>query len=169
MPPRRYLVEGWITFSLSAASATETFTVEHGWNPELSATFWFTMVSTRPLPGSTTTTDPLYWPSDSTAARRISRSSPSMLSPSVESAYVGLVHGPPAITGGAGATGRGPATAALVACTGVTRTGVTRAELRAATVITCLIGALGAGFVAVLCAVALRCLWRTGTVPAKPI
>src|ERR1035441_5216348 len=70
MPPKRYLVDGWITFSLSAASATETFTVEHGWNPELSATFWFTMVSTRPLLGSTTTTDPLYWPSESTAGRR---------------------------------------------------------------------------------------------------
>jgi hypothetical protein len=79
-------VAGWITFSLSAASATETFTVEHGWNPELSATFWFTMLSTRPLAASTTTTDPLYCPSDSTAARRMSRSSPSMLSPSVESA-----------------------------------------------------------------------------------
>ena len=75
-----------MTFSLSAASATETFTVEHGWNPELSATFWFTMVRMRPVLGSTTTTDPLYCPSASTAARRMSRSSPSMLSPSVESA-----------------------------------------------------------------------------------
>ena len=102
-----------MTFSLSAASATETFTVEQGWKPELSATFWFTMVSTRPLAGSTTTTDPLYCPSDSTAARRMSRSSPSILSPSVESAKVGLVHGPPAMTGGSGATGRGPAAAAF--------------------------------------------------------
>src|ERR1039458_9045884 len=41
------------------------------------------MVRTRPLSASTTTTDPLYCPSDSTAARRMSRSSPSMLSPSV--------------------------------------------------------------------------------------
>ena len=73
-------------FSLSAAKATETFTVEHGWNPELSATFWFTMLRIRPVSGSTTTTDPLYCPSASTAARRISRSSPSTLSPLVESA-----------------------------------------------------------------------------------
>ena len=86
MPPSRYLVAGWITFSLRAASATETLTVEHGWNPELSATFWFTMVSTRPVMGSTTTTEPLYCPSASTAARRMSRSSPSTLSPKVESA-----------------------------------------------------------------------------------
>src|SRR5438045_750081 len=53
----------------------------------------------RPFWGSTTTTLPLYGPSASTAARRISRSSPSTLSVAVESAYVGSVHGPPAITG----------------------------------------------------------------------
>src|ERR1035441_9257490 len=124
MPPNRYLVDSWITFSLSPASATETFTVEHGWNPALSASFWFTMLSTRPLLGSTTTTDPLYCPSASTAARRMSMSSPSILSPSVESAYVGLVHGPPAMIGAATATGRGPATANLAVWTGVTLTGV---------------------------------------------
>src|ERR1022692_2311755 len=81
------------------------------------------MVRTRPLSASTTTTDPLYCPSDSTAARGMSRSSPSMLAPSVESAYVGLVHGPPAIIAGAGATNRGPATATFGDRTVITRTG----------------------------------------------
>src|SRR3954451_763682 len=49
----------------------------------------------RPVVGSTTTTLPLYGPSASTAARRISRSSPSTLSFMVESAKVGNFQGPP--------------------------------------------------------------------------
>ena len=51
MPPRRYFVAGWITFSLKPASATETLTVEHGWKPVLSASFWFTMLRMRPVAG----------------------------------------------------------------------------------------------------------------------
>ena len=37
-----------MTFSLSPASATETFTVEQGWKPLESAAFWLTMVRMRP-------------------------------------------------------------------------------------------------------------------------
>ena len=40
-----------MAFSLSPASATETFTVEQGWNPLLSAIFWLTMVRMRPVAG----------------------------------------------------------------------------------------------------------------------
>src|SRR5580700_5805370 len=47
------------------------------------------MVKTRPFLGSTTTMEPLYGPSASTAAFRTSRSSPSTASPSVESLNVG--------------------------------------------------------------------------------
>ena len=39
---------GSMTFSLSAASATETLTVEQGWNPALSASFWLTMEKHAP-------------------------------------------------------------------------------------------------------------------------
>src|SRR5262245_42940828 len=46
----------------------------------------------RPVSGSATTTDPFKGPSDSTAARRTSRFSPSTLSPTVESAKVGSSH-----------------------------------------------------------------------------
>src|ERR1700689_71215 len=90
---------GSTAFSLNAASATDTLTVEQGWNPEESATFWFTMVKMRPVVGSPATTDPLKSPSASTAALRTSRSSPSILSPCVESAYVGSVQGPPRTNG----------------------------------------------------------------------
>src|ERR1044072_6372110 len=61
------------------------------------------MLRMRPVCGSTTTTDPLYGPSASTAAFRIVRSSPSMKSPVVESAKVGSVHGPPRTKGAAAA------------------------------------------------------------------
>src|SRR5205809_1111247 len=47
------------------------------------------MARIRPVSGSDTTTDPFNGPSDSTAALRTSMSSPSTLSPTVESAYVG--------------------------------------------------------------------------------
>src|SRR5260370_7254738 len=50
----------------------------------------------RPVFGSDTTTAPFSGPRASTAARRTSRSSPSTLSPKVESAYVGSSHGLPA-------------------------------------------------------------------------
>ena len=59
MPPSRNLVDGSITFSLSAARATETLIVEQGWNPVPKAIFWLTMLRIRPLLGSTTTTEPL--------------------------------------------------------------------------------------------------------------
>src|ERR1700678_1138920 len=103
---------GSTAFSLNAASATDTFTVEQGWNPDESATFWFTMVRMRPVVGSTATTDPLKSPRASTAALRTSRSSPSILSPCVESAKVGSVQGPPRMIGAA-ATALG-ATAVVV-------------------------------------------------------
>ena len=128
------------------------------------------MVSTRPLPASTTTTDPLYCPSDSTAARRMSRSSPSTLSPSVESAYVGLVQGPPATIPGPGATGRGPATATFCVCTAATCTPATctpatRAGARDATDAAGLTGAFRVRCVAL----ASRCLCLTVAVAAKPL
>src|ERR1039458_10052184 len=125
------------------------------------------MVRTRPLSASTTTTDPLYCPSDSTAARRMSRSSPSMLSPSVESAYVGLVHGPPAMIAGAGigATSRGPA-AAFCACTVATCTGARGATDTAG--LTSLF--TGRRAAAVACAaLARRCLCLRGPLAAKPV
>ena len=86
MPGSRSLVEGAITLALNPASATETLMVEHGWKPLLVAILWFTMARMRPVMGSTATTDPLYEPSASTAARRMVRSSPSTRSPTVESA-----------------------------------------------------------------------------------
>src|ERR1039458_6865524 len=171
-PAMRYLVAGWMTFSLRPAKATETLTVEQGWKPVESATFWFTMVRTRPVFGSTTTTEPLYCPSDSTAARRMSRSSPSMLSPSVESAYVGLVHGPPAMIAGAGTTAasRGPATAAFCACTAITRTGA-RGATDTAGLTSLFAGAFTGRLAAAAGCAALtrRCLCLTGTVAAKPV
>ena len=39
IPPRRNRLAGWMAFSLSPASATETLIVEHGWKPALSASF----------------------------------------------------------------------------------------------------------------------------------
>src|ERR1039458_9915616 len=171
-PAMRYLVAGWMTFSLRPAKATETLTVEQGWKPVESATFWFTMVRTRPVFGSTTTTEPLYCPSDSTAARRMSRSSPSMLSPSVESAYVGLVHGPPAIIAGVGAgtASRGPATAAFCACTAITRTGA-RGATDTAGLTSLFTGAFtGCLAAAVACAgLPRRCLCLRGPAAAKPV
>src|ERR1035441_5487569 len=115
------------------------------------------MVRTRPLSASTTTTDPLYCPSDSTAARRMSRSSPSMLSPSVESAYVGLVHGPPAMIAGAGtgATSRSPATAFCACTVAATCTRVTRTRVRDATDTSRLTGALTGSFAAAVACAAL--------------
>src|SRR6266540_2835162 len=52
------------------------------------------MVNTRPVLGSATTTLPLYGPRAATAARLTVRSSPSMTSPTVESANVGSSQGP---------------------------------------------------------------------------
>src|SRR5579872_1746294 len=52
------------------------------------------MVRMRPVIGSVTTIAPFIGPSASTAARRTVRSSPSMKSPSVESAKFGTRHGP---------------------------------------------------------------------------
>src|ERR1019366_3288547 len=130
------------------------------------------MERTRPLSASTTTTDPLYCPSDSTAARRMSRSSPSMLSPSVESAYVGLVHGPPAMIAGAGtdATSRGPATAAFCVCTVITRAGA-RGATDTAGLTSRFTGAFtGRLAAAVACAgLPRRCLCLMGPVAAKPV
>src|ERR1035438_9746672 len=96
--------------------------VEHGWNPLPVAIFWLPSDNPRPLPGPPATTDPLYGPSASTAARRTARSSPSTWSPAVESAKVGSVHGPPAITGACTAAGLGWAfgIAALVCATVLT-------------------------------------------------
>src|ERR1035437_6702673 len=71
--------------SLSAASEVTSLLVEQGVKPVVSPSFWLTMVSTRPVAGSTTTTLPLCGPSAATAARRMVRSSPSTLSPSVGS------------------------------------------------------------------------------------
>src|ERR1035441_8340691 len=121
------------------------------------------MERTRPLSASTTTTDPLYCPSDSTAARRISRSSPSMLSPSVESAYVGLVHGPPAMIGGAGTP------------TFSSSPVITRAGIRDATDSAGLTSRFSGAFTwrlagaAACAALARRCLCLMGTVAAKPV
>src|SRR5258706_12747567 len=90
---RRSFVSRSTIPSLREAKAQTILTVEHGWKPLLSASFWFTIVRMRPLLGSATTTVPLYAPKASTAARRTTRSSPSTLSPMVESANVGDVQG----------------------------------------------------------------------------
>src|ERR1035437_4966864 len=71
--------------SLSAASEVTSLLVEQGVKPVVSPSFWLTMVSTRPVAVSTTPTLPLCGPSAATAARRMVRSSPSTLSPSVGS------------------------------------------------------------------------------------
>src|SRR6516165_8371963 len=71
--------------SLSAATEVTSLMVEHGVKPLCRASLWFTMVRMRPFDGSTTTTLPFTEPRASTAARRIMRSSPSTLSPSVGS------------------------------------------------------------------------------------
>src|ERR1035441_4090064 len=69
--------------SVSAASAVTSLMVEHGTNPVFRASFWLTMVRMRPVDGSTTTTLPAKVPRAVTAARRMTRSSPSTLSPTV--------------------------------------------------------------------------------------
>src|ERR1035438_398595 len=92
------------TPSVKAARAVTSLMVEHGTNPVLSANFWLTILRMRPLVGSTTTTLPAKVPRAATAARRMTRSSPSTLSPmvgstpgtlrkdlSVTSAYVGTL------------------------------------------------------------------------------
>src|ERR1035441_5963749 len=71
--------------SVRAASAVTSLMVEHGTNPVFSASFWLTMVRMRPVDGSTTTTLPAKVPRAATAARRMTRSSPSTLSPMVGS------------------------------------------------------------------------------------
>jgi hypothetical protein len=78
-------VSGSMTPSLKAAKAVTSLMVEHGTNPLFRASFWLTMLRTRPLDGSTATTAPFKVPSASTAARRTVRSSASTLSPSVGS------------------------------------------------------------------------------------
>ena len=67
--------------------------MEQGIYPLPSAVLWFTMERMRPVFGSATTTEPLSRPSASTAALRTTGSSPSVVSPKVESAYVGVTHG----------------------------------------------------------------------------
>ena len=47
-----------MTFSVNAASDVTSLIVEQGMKPLFKASFWFTMLSTRPLLGSTTTTLP---------------------------------------------------------------------------------------------------------------
>src|SRR3954454_11980099 len=73
------------TRSLSAAREVTNLMVEQGIKPLARASFWLTMVRIRPLVGSATTTLPFMVPSAATAARRITRSSPSTLSPRVGS------------------------------------------------------------------------------------
>src|SRR5689334_8690910 len=73
------------TRSVRAASDVTSLIVEHGVNPLFSPKFWLTMLRMRPLVGSATTTLPFIVPSAATAARRIVRSSPSTLSPTVGS------------------------------------------------------------------------------------
>src|ERR1035441_4025482 len=73
------------TPSVKAARAVTSLMVEHGTNPVLSASLWLTILRMRPLVGSTTTTLPAKVPRAATAARRMTRSSPSTLSPMVGS------------------------------------------------------------------------------------
>jgi hypothetical protein len=81
--PNGTLVSLLTMFSLSAAKATEILIVEHGSAPSDSASFWFTMASTRPLFGSMATTVPFILPSASMAACRTTGSSPAVTSPAV--------------------------------------------------------------------------------------
>src|ERR1035437_1269243 len=71
--------------SLRAAREVTSLMVEQGMKPDVNPSSWFTKERIRPLLGSATTTLPLVAPSASTAARRMTRSSPSTLSPSVGS------------------------------------------------------------------------------------